>query len=348
MKLGLVGNTNRTSGLGNVNADLLKWLPFDSVLSCPSIKGQELWHQRQTTAEGQWLDRRYIIEYFEAFKPDVVLAVETFWIPEFRTIALHYGVRMTLIPMHEVYKFGRMPVDLFLCPNKFCFNKVQEPHKLLWPLPIDGEPFKFKQRKGPARRFLHNFGHGFLNDKRQTQRVIDAFTAQQRDDVQLCINTQVGQVKPDSMLAKFMVRYGYPEHSDPRVRFTRGHKSPAAAYAAPQVVIQPEAYAGYGRVILEAMLCGLPVITTNAPPMNEYVIEPTLLVQTTRKWLMEVRAFNAVYHHVDAAHIAAAVARLAEIDIEDLSYEAAVQAEKWLWTKDKADELVAILTERLT
>ena len=45
-----------------------------------------------------------------------------------------------------------------------------------------------------------------------------------------------------------------------------------------KVYVAPSRREGLGLPILEAMACGLPVITTNAPPMNEWFIQDHLLV----------------------------------------------------------------------
>jgi len=52
--------------------------------------------------------------------------------------------------------------------------------------------------------------------------------------------------------------------------------SPADLYSpdgdvSADIAIQPSRFEGVGLAILEAMACGLPVLTTDAPPMNEYL-----------------------------------------------------------------------------
>jgi glycosyltransferase involved in cell wall biosynthesis len=46
------------------------------------------------------------------------------------------------------------------------------------------------------------------------------------------------------------------------------------------VAIQPSKMEGIGFMILEAVCAGLPVITTDYPPMNEYVRQPEMKVRT--------------------------------------------------------------------
>ena len=45
---------------------------------------------------------------------------------------------------------------------------------------------------------------------------------------------------------------------------------PAALYDEGDVCIQPSRWEGLGLSLLESQACGLPLVTTDAPPMNEY------------------------------------------------------------------------------
>ena len=49
-----------------------------------------------------------------------------------------------------------------------------------------------------------------------------------------------------------------------------------------QAISQPDAWAGYNRLLLEAKAVGMPVLTTDAAPMNELVTDPEALLTPSR------------------------------------------------------------------
>jgi 1,2-diacylglycerol 3-alpha-glucosyltransferase len=61
-----------------------------------------------------------------------------------------------------------------------------------------------------------------------------------------------------------------PVKNDPRITFTSGTFEPFP-YANGDVYIYPSRLDGLGLTLSEALVCGLPAITTNSPPMNEFV-----------------------------------------------------------------------------
>jgi glycosyltransferase involved in cell wall biosynthesis len=68
---------------------------------------------------------------------------------------------------------------------------------------------------------------------------------------------------------------------DRRIDFFNGNlSSPEALYTDGDAFIQPSKLEGIGFMVLEAVASGLPVITLNYPPMNEWVHQPELLANT--------------------------------------------------------------------
>lgn len=333
-RIGLLSYTNRTSGLGNVGYDLFRNLPIDSVLSVQTLKGQARWHKQQLNGtHDRGLSRDTIIHYFEQYRPEVLLAVETFYHVELPAIAAKYKVKLALIPMHEVYRPDKVRADLWICPNQYCYDKVKEKDKVLWRLPVDANDFPFMLRFGTARNFLHNYGYGYVNNKRQIDKVIAGFQLLKRQDVTLTISTQMP-----------LPGYGFPIHRDGRVRFRDDNRESVDAYRDADVMVQPEAYAGYGRATLEAMLCGIPVITTDAPPMNEVVTDPRLLIQPARSRPFKAQSpFNAVYNEVSEQGVYEALGRALEFNLQEMSKAARAAAMKHTWTKQKAKELTTML-----
>jgi glycosyltransferase involved in cell wall biosynthesis len=57
-------------------------------------------------------------------------------------------------------------------------------------------------------------------------------------------------------------------------------QNPSELYLNGDAAIQPSQMEGLGFMVLEPVCCGLPVITTNAPPMNEYVCNHLMRAKT--------------------------------------------------------------------
>jgi len=340
MRIGLVAPCNRTSGLGLVSWDLFRNLPTDSVLAFVSQKGNEKWSQRQLPYPAVQMRkcnptdlRRRCASYLDEFKPDVLLAVETWHSSQLVDEARAREVKLVLIPMHEVYRPGFTHADLFLCPNRFCYNKVRERDKVLWRLPIDARDLDYRQRTGRPRNFLHCHGYGYLNAKRQTAVVLSAFRTAQRPKIHLTIATQMS-----------LAAYGLPAPDDTQVDVLPPQVRFADIYQNADVLVQPEAYAGYGRVPLEAMLQGVPVLTTAAPPMHELVTSPDLLIPYERTYWIEQRGgLNVTAYVVGQRDVIDAIQRIADRDIDELSAQARKLALKHIWTSAKRRQLLKLL-----
>ena len=57
-------------------------------------------------------------------------------------------------------------------------------------------------------------------------------------------------------------------------------QNPSELYLEGDAAIQPSQMEGLGFMVLEPVCCGLPVITTNAPPMSEYVCNHLMRAKT--------------------------------------------------------------------
>jgi len=159
--------------------------------------------------------------------------------------------------------------SLLVCPNHFAakvmrslrFDRVQE---ITWPLNLDALPKRIVT--GKARRFLHNVGLYEPDDRKGTAITLEAFRKVRHPDVELVV-----RVQNDLPLPK----------DDPRIRIESGHfEQHRELYELGDVAIQPPKCEGLGFMLLEAIASGLPVITTNYPPMNEYVHQSSMLAAT--------------------------------------------------------------------
>lgn len=340
MKLGVVSYTNVNSGVGVVARDILDNLPVDSYFSVRNVKGQEQWTERQVNGipETQALN-----EYLDRFQPDILIAVETFFCPEVYAVCRKRGVKTVLMVMHESYIEGKHDPDWFLCPTRIAYDRVGEVNKVYFDWPIDCRPFPFKKRTA-ARRFLHVMGYGSGArcggsgfNRRQTREVCDGFCALPNPDITLTIHCQEDW------------RQAYGNCDDPRVIYRLENlPKPADIYEGHDVLIQPDAYAGYNRPLLEAKACGMPVITVAAPPMNELVSDPEALIPCTRVWYdhrQHGTGFGPTCYLnlVSAAGVTEAVANVLKWDIGKKSLRARACAERHNWNDDKRADFVRLL-----
>jgi glycosyltransferase involved in cell wall biosynthesis len=159
--------------------------------------------------------------------------------------------------------------DLFACPNAMALRTVRSYHhpnsiQLPWCLDLDSLPSQSVQ--GPARTFVHNGGLVDKDDRKGTRMTIEAFCRTRRDDIRLIVRLQK-EVPLPKMDERVDVQIGNIE-------------SHADLYRNVDVAIQPSKMEGIGFMILEAVCAGLPVITTDYAPMNEYVLQPELRAKT--------------------------------------------------------------------
>ena len=122
----------------------------------------------------------------------------------------------------------------------------------------------------------------------------------------------------------------------------------ANVYTGFDVLIQPSSYEGFGLPILEAQACGMPVITTDAQPMSEHILDDEALVPVDKVVRLETRSgsptrVNMDQHLVTAAGVAATIRALPRDNITARSVVARSYAETRAWTEARAGELRTLL-----
>lgn len=138
---------------------------------------------------------------------------------------------------------------------------------LYLPPPIKLEDLPERAITGKGRSFFHNAGIIDDDDRKATHTVIRAFSKVKNPEIQLLIRSQHPvDLKVD----------------DSRIIIHRGNLLDRAdLYREGDVAIQPSKLEGVGFNILEPVACGVPTITTDCEPMNEWVSERFLLVKTS-------------------------------------------------------------------
>jgi glycosyltransferase involved in cell wall biosynthesis len=221
-----------------------------------------------------------------------ILFFETYgtWHPLLLKVARTLGVKTVCVPTWEWFR-GDDPMwalcDLFACPTKFTLKVVEG---LGWkqaqyiPWTLDLARFPARHITGPARVFIHNAGLVDGDDRKGTRDAIRAFMRVKRDDLRLIVRMQ-NEVPLPRIDGRVDVRVG-------------DLANPEDLYATGDVAIQPSKMEGIGFMVIEPVASGIPVITTDYPPMNEFVRQPEMRVDV--KWFKRKAHAN---HWVKQAHL---------------------------------------------
>lgn len=152
------------------------------------------------------------------------------------------------------------------------------------------------RRSGGRLRFFHPAGWGGLHARRGTSYVIEAFRSIQRPGAELIIHTQHGRGVENH--GSIQILHG----NLPREQLIR-------LYQSADVAVLPSKWEGLGLTFLESLACGLPVVTVDAPPMNEFVRDgENGFVCRVHEW----RSYPGIFvpgAHPDVHHLAECMAR---------------------------------------
>lgn len=335
MRIGFVGYSNLTSGIGIFGREFIDYLGVDSILSAPSYKGQEDWlGDNQFTSKIYPLSARDVERYFNQCQPDVVMFLETPFCDCLPEIAAQWGIKTVAIAMHEAMFWGhfKLRADLIVCPSYSAWEKAcsagAKAASLF--LPIGLELFPYKKRTGHT--FIQSLGYNEYNDRRQTAKIVAAFHRLEDPDARLILNT-IGKWPPGTVI------------DDPRISYHRREtERPADIYAGGDIAMYPMAYEGYGRMVLEAMACGLPCLTVDGDPMNLFQHDPRFLCESEPTYHFTGPACaDATYHSVTVDELEKKLRWLLTIDTAEYSRRARRQAEAQSWESKEIDYKTAWL-----
>lgn len=283
MAVGIVSYLSKR-GLGTMCHDLRTHLGIDRQLVIPDGNWPYTleWCNGEEFYLRQWeVERDDLIAWKQVDKIDTLVSIETGFGDNTFKWAKEIGMKTILICMWEHYH-PRLPayrnVDLVICPSWKAFQEVPYDSKVFLPYPVDTEEFTFAERSGPAKVFVHNAGSGGLNGRKGTLEALKGFqraaAIMQNNDLVLLLRSQVPILDLITQEELAAGDYGQIEILPPT-------KEKAEQYEDGDVLIAPAKYEGHFLVGLEAMASGMPVITTDAAPMNE-------LFQKDRRLLVNV------------------------------------------------------------
>ncbi len=278
---------------------------------------------------------------------DWVLFFEQPWSTEILKRARERHVRVACVPMWE-FLDELAPwlsyVDLMIAPTRWCRELLpqwRERLGLAWeeaylPWPIDIRRFPFTRRE-TCRRFLFVNGKGGC---RETDRSRESWNGRKGAGIVADAARRVLEV-PIIVVSQTENLPTFPANVDVRV----GDLAEASElYREGDVCIQPSRWEGIGLPLLECQASGLPLVTTDAPPMNEH--EPLRRLPGTRSrgrvWGLRTIPIT----EVDADALARVLRELHGADISEASLAARSFVEsQHSWT-DALPKLQAILSGR--
>jgi glycosyltransferase involved in cell wall biosynthesis len=218
-----------------------------------------------------------VIEWIKSEKLKVVFFPDRLEEPEVLDWCKNNGVATVMIINYETIKKeefdGYRKNAVLMCPVRCTYDLLKK-HGLKklrfirWA--VDDEVFQPKEKMiKPPIRFIHNAGYGGAQWRKNTLAVVEAFNivCHKKKDAVLILKSQ----KPISE---------YPEkvrdiiNDNGRIRVIEKNLSMAgliALYRSCHVSVLPSKWEGIGIPFIESLALGLPVITVDAPPMNEWV-----------------------------------------------------------------------------
>ena len=156
--------------------------------------------------------------------------------------------------------------DAVLCSTHRTYNLVKEAcraHYIGWG--VDTALFHPPVQEPPFT-FFHNAGWLGNNYRKMTPAVIAAFDAltKRRPDWSLFVHSQLGLDNLPPVVSDIVT-------NNPLITYHVETLPAPGLYHMGKIMVFPTKLEGLGLPLFEGLSSGLPVITTNAPPMNEFV-----------------------------------------------------------------------------
>lgn len=320
MRLAVVGWA-ADSGVGRELIDAMRHLPVSSSFILPNkIKPTRVDLITKTPCHfSTGHNPRVEMETFiNRYKPDTILTWEVPGSWDFPDIWSAHGIRWVHVVHWDWFApnySGLWKKAVLVAPNKLCQDELANVHGLkstLLSVPVDTDRLVFQRRK-ICQLFVSMYGYGGLENRRSLPEVFGAWGAM-RAPPPLVIRAQHRPYEIDSSPLPAGVSLDIRNVPEPSDLWNTG-----------DVAVQPSRYEGLGLGLLEAQARGVPVITTDAPPMNE--IAPDLLVPCIRKEMVMHLGRSFPSYVPSPEHIRARVEELHMKDVSELSDRARRRSE---------------------
>lgn len=257
MRIGVVGYAAPT-GIGYLCRRLVRKLPAVEWLvpahrRTPSDSGPEDVVIKRLPPD-RANSQRTVMQFVSSV--DAIVSIERTWPDSLFNACRHYGVRSVLLVMGEWFnpRIGKT-ADCLVAPTKLCSDMLQKwgfgRRTVHVPMPLDLGEFAPRVVE-TADRLAFCDGWGGVGERKGASYITQLL---ERDPTLLEVRTQ------------------RERHWLTGVRVRTASETPAELYDELDACVQPSRWEGLGLQQLESMACGLPVLTTNAPPMNEHCID---------------------------------------------------------------------------
>lgn len=336
MRLAVVGWAT-DSGVGRELIDAVRNLPVIGIYLLPSpnkpTRLDLLPQQMVYQAHGQ-SPHAEMMGFLQQYRPDAILTWEIPGDWSFPNLWVSRGIRWVHV-VHWDY-FDPAYVKYFklaklVAPNTFCKNDlaVVGLESTVLPVPVDTNRIPYKERKY-ATKFMSVYGYGGPENRRALVEIVDAWESISKAP-KLTVRAQVEPEFPRERIIPSTVNFD-----------VRSVPEPADLFTDFDVAVQPSKYEGIGITLLEAQAAGLPVITTNAPPMSE--IAPDLLVPVGRTDRIRVANKEIFSYTPSSEGLRKVVGNLMGREIKELSRLARKRVEMRYSWKALKDQWVNLLS----
>ena len=231
----------------------------------------------------QWIDLADFEKWLRTKRIEVVLFNEQAWWPPI-LLCRRLGIKTAAYVDYyteETIPFFRA-YDLLICNtrrHRSAFDWHPQCAYLPWGTETDiFRPQTLDRVENGSVTFFHSCG---MNPKRKgTDFLLRAFQTLDAPNARLVIHSQVEieRLLPEQREGLVQLK------SKGRLTVRRETVGPPGLYHLGDVYVYPSRLDGIGLTIAEAMACGLPVIVTDAPPMNEFIQEDIGRAISVSRW----------------------------------------------------------------
>lgn len=251
-RIGLVGY-NCNTGLGELNRQIATYSEIDIWFVKPHPRYPTNTPHPSVETMSCPMGRVDKLERFLRAVDTVVFCEQPYY-TDIIDLAKKHGKRIVCVPMMEWMPPGArgwpQKVDLFICPTMHCYEQFAHVVPCVhFPWPVDTDRFKFKERK-VCNRFLYLGGHGGWEGRKGVEVMQEA--KKLWPEMPLVVRCQENSS-------------GWPNGTE----ILPPTASNFDLYSEGDILIVPHSVDGLGLEPMEAMSCGLPVISTDGLPWNE-------------------------------------------------------------------------------
>lgn len=318
-RIGLVGYNCRT-GLGELNRQIATYADVASWLVKPRPGKQTLAPHPEVDTFVCSQGGRQLRTFVKSV--DTILFCETPYYKSLIDVARELGKRIVCVPMQEWMppraRGWPNDVDLFCCPTKHCFDQfahlVRCDH-FEWPIDVDR--FRFIERER-CQRFLFVGGNGGYAGRKGAAVIRRALEMWPQMPLTVCSQHPGEWPESVEVLGEMATNAELYRHGD--------------------VLICPHSVDGLGLEPLEAMAAGMPVVTTDGRPWEEWpAISRIRAASSKRKFRRPV-----TWYDPDPAHLVEICQQLLGQSIVGESRSARHWAESRSWS-DRADAFTRLV-----